>query len=68
MKIICPDCGLDEHDCACLDEDVDPSETDCLWCGGDGEIEGDDPCWDLGEMIPCPSCHGSGLRKDMTLW
>jgi len=54
------------------DCDYDDADDRCLWCGGEGEIPGDemsDPVWyDEDEWYPCPSCHGSGLRKDMTLW
>ena len=43
----------------------------CYWCGGEGFIPGSemgDPLWyDEDESYPCPSCYGSGLRKDMVL-
>jgi len=45
---------------------------ECTWCGGDGVWEGGrfgDPGWyDEREFYPCPSCNGTGNRKDMTLW
>ncbi len=52
-------------------DDLDPDD-ECLWCGGDGFTESNDPLWDGWDedgnpnLIPCPSCHGSGLKKDMT--
>lgn len=49
-------------------DDVDDYEWECTYCGGEGWAEGKDPCWDEGELITCPNCHGSGLRKDMTFW
>lgn len=49
------------------DDECDP-EPDCLICGGDGSLEGDDPLWDEGDYVRCYSCGGSGLRKDMTVW
>lgn len=52
------------------DEDYDP-EGQCTWCGGEGFWFGDqfgDPGWyEAAETYPCPSCRGSGLRKDMVL-
>ena len=42
--------------------------TDCLICGGDGFVESDDPLWDGDDYVTCYSCHGSGARKDMTVW
>lgn len=54
------------------ESDFDDEADDCLWCGGEGYLYGDemgDPLWyDADESYPCPSCHGTGLRKDMTLW
>lgn len=54
--------GKDDESDLC-DED----EMCCLVCGGEG-FEYPDPLWygfDV-EIIPCTSCGGSGLRKDMT--
>lgn len=51
------------------DEDYeDPELRDCLICGGDGYVESDDPLWDDDDFVVCYSCHGSGRRKDMTIW
>lgn len=53
------------------DEEYDP-DASCLYCGGEGYLPGEefsDPLWyDRNEFYPCPSCRGTGLRKDMTLW
>lgn len=41
----------------------------CFWCCGDGMVENDDPIQRGPEKyLKCPSCGGSGKRKDMTLW
>jgi hypothetical protein len=47
------------------EDDCDP-DMECWKCGGEGWVEGKDPCWDEGELVTCYSCLGSGLRKDMT--
>ena len=47
-------------------DDID--SLDCTYCGGDGDVENDDPLWYDGDYRTCPSCNGSGKRKDMTLW
>ncbi len=45
----------------------DDAENECLVCGGEGMVETNDPLWDgFGAVIPCSSCGGSGLKKDMT--
>lgn len=49
-------------------EELEDDGSECTRCCGDGYIEGDDPLWDEGEFIRCPSCNGSGKRKDMTVW
>ena len=60
-----------------MNEDDDPrdldAEPDCLICGGEGWVWGEDIAsqYDYGwideeKSYPCPSCHGSGLAKDMT--
>lgn len=53
-----------------LDYDyADPDELTCSWCCGDGLVENDDPIQrGPDEFLKCPSCGGSGKRKDMTLW
>ena len=46
-------------------------EWECLFCCGDGWLDGyeEDPLWfEPGEMDRCPSCYGTGKRKDMTIW
>lgn len=55
--------------------DYEPDEFDgdfdCLFCGGDGWLDGydEDPLWyEPGEMERCASCGGSGKRADMTIW
>jgi hypothetical protein len=48
--------------------DESPDDLDCWWCGGEHFTEGKDPFWDEGELVTCPNCRGSGLRKDMTFW
>lgn len=59
----CCDCGYDELNCRCDDEDF-MDELDCTYCGGDGTGIGDDPGWDFGEIIPCFACKGTGKRRD----
>lgn len=62
----CLDCGYDEDNCQCGDGD----EFDCTICGGEGEffgneIPGYDPGWHLPDRLyPCPSCGGTGNRRD----
>lgn len=68
----CPDCGLDAQNCDCGEYFDD--EADCGMCGGEGWFFGEDlPTFSFGWHDPeksyaCPSCHGTGLRKDMTIW
>ena len=43
----------------------------CIICGGEGTVDGQDYYdWQEEEyydpIAMCPSCHGSGLAKDMT--
>ena len=46
----------------------------CSWCDGEGWTESGDPMWDGWDeygnpnLIACPSCGGTGLAKDQTLW
>ncbi|MGH9255364.1 MAG: hypothetical protein ACRD3C_12440 [Vicinamibacterales bacterium] len=51
-------------------DDDDGEERDCIICGGEGYVFGEDmgePDWyDADEVVRCTSCQGSGLRKDMT--
>ena len=61
---------MSEHD-KNWDEDYWDGEIEppCLICGGDGFQESNeiDPLWyGFNELIPCTSCGGSGLAKDMT--
>lgn len=49
-------------------EDNDDPDLECTYCGGEGITEGKNPMWDEGELVTCPNCRGSGLRKDMTFW
>lgn len=54
-------------------EEVDYADAECTYWGCDGGLvwgsDLDDPLWyDPDRLYPCPSCHGSGLAKDMTLW
>jgi hypothetical protein len=47
----------------------DPDLFPCLICGGDGEVENDDPIQrGSSAYLKCYSCNGSGKRKDMTVW
>ncbi len=52
------------------DDDIYDSEPLCVICAGEGIVDGSDHYdWDedeYGELVTCPSCHGSGLAKDMT--
>ena len=52
------------------DREYNDEERDCLICGGEGYVSGEDmndPLWyDADEVVRCTSCLGSGLRKDMT--
>jgi hypothetical protein len=49
-------------------------ELSCAMCDGEGSFFGEDlptydPLWhDPDRTYPCPSCHGSGNRRDMTIW
>lgn len=47
--------------------------ADCSVCGGNGEMECDDPiqCFDPGcdgEWGPCFACGGSGRAEDQRVW
>jgi hypothetical protein len=51
------------------EEEQEPDE-DCLVCGGEGWISGEDLGYDYGWIDPnetyaCTSCGGSGRAKDM---
>ncbi len=43
-------------------------EWECTWCNGDALVEGKDPGWDYGEIVPCDACNGTGLRKHQTIF
>jgi hypothetical protein len=62
----------DMSDLAEAAEYDDDMEPDCLICGGDGYLFGEDmgdPLWySADEVVTCKSCGGSGLRKDMAYW
>jgi hypothetical protein len=48
-------------------------DLECTMCGGEGSFFGEDlPTYDFfwhrpDRLYPCPSCNGSGARKDMTI-
>jgi DnaJ-class molecular chaperone len=50
------------------EDDWDPDELDCTFCGGEGIEENDDPLWYDGDWITCRACGGSGKRSDQTLF
>ena len=64
-----------------LDDDYD-TDPDCSHCGGDGEVECDDPiqCTRMHsyfthpdtdqefQFCVCFACNGSGLAKDQVIW
>jgi len=61
----------DDLDDPFFDDELSPDgEPLCLICGGEGGVDGSDHLdWDedgYNDFIDCPSCHGSGLAKDMT--
>jgi hypothetical protein len=60
----------DDRDDDCYDGEFD--DGNCIWCDGEGFVPGEemgDPLWyDDNEFYRCPSCNGSGSRKDMTIW
>lgn len=49
------------------DEDFG-DEYACTHCGGEGEIENDDPLWYVGDFIPCHACGGTGNRRDQRIF
>lgn len=59
----------DDYDHDDYDSEIEP---DCLICGGEGFLSGEDmgdPLWyDDAKLYRCYSCGGTGLRKDMTVW
>lgn len=65
--VYCDDCGADEFNCRC---DEDDDGFDCTICGGEGEFFGEElPGFDFGwhlpdRVYPCPSCGGTGNRRD----
>ena len=65
----CIDCGYDEANCQCDDEDFMDS-LDCTHCGGSGECDANaDPLWDCDDRLhPCHACGGSGKRRDQTIF
>jgi DnaJ-class molecular chaperone len=55
---------MDDEDCEVYDSGEEP---ECLVCGGEGFMDNPDPLWyGFVPEIPCTSCGGSGLAKDMT--
>lgn len=53
----------------------DGDEPECMDCGGEGYVQGEDiqRYYDAGWIDPektyrCPNCRGSGLRKDQTVF
>jgi hypothetical protein len=46
--------------------DDDDGLVPCSWCGGDGEVENDDPLVYAGDYIPCRCCNGRGHSQ--TIW
>ena len=65
----CPQCGYDERNCMCDDEDFMDS-LDCTHCGGDGICDdGADPLWSCpAEAHCCHACNGSGKRRDQVIF
>jgi hypothetical protein len=64
----CMDCGLDERNCQCEDEDFD--DWDCTHCGGDGTCDANaNPLWDCDEQPhTCHACRGTGRRRDQVIF
>ena len=68
----CPDCGFSEDQCRC--DEYEDDDAECSMCNGEGwffgsDLPGYDPGWhDPDGTYHCPSCNGSGNRKDMTIW
>ena len=54
------------------DDEWDPDEDDCTWCGGDGYTECDDPIQccarHVNGLCPCIPCNGSGQRSQQWIW
>jgi hypothetical protein len=44
------------------------SDPGCSHCCGEGQVEGDTPGWDDGDIVPCYACHGTGNRRDQTVF
>jgi DnaJ-class molecular chaperone len=53
-----------------FDEYDDDGDLGCTWCGGDGDMENDDPLWHGFDKshIPCTACSGTGKRKYQTVF
>jgi len=49
-------------------DEYEEDDWECTWCGGEAFVEGNDPGWDLGEIVPCAACRGTGLRRDQVLF
>jgi DnaJ-class molecular chaperone len=52
--------------------DIYDIDSECTFCGGEGYIMGCDggvQLWHGANVAyPCPACHGSGLRRDQTIF
>lgn len=63
----CWECGYDELNCRC---DEDDDDWDCTHCGGEGMCRDGiacDPLWYTGEHY-CHACNGTGRRRDQVIF
>ena len=54
------------------DDEWDPDEYECTWCGGDCYTECDDPIQctrrHVAGLCPCGACNATGLRSHQTIF
>lgn len=68
----CGECECFLGDCRC--GEYEDGDAECSMCGGEGcffgeELPAYDPGWHIADKTyPCPSCNGTGNRRDMTIW
>lgn len=54
------------------DDLYEPGDEDCHDCGGDGYVQANEAYNDYvnygDELVPCPNCKGTGLKKFCTVF